>query len=144
MKNLTPCFSLSGVFFGIAMFVRVFAQDSYNLDSCLMCSIQTILLTILFVISVVGMNDFVSQEKTFFKLLQGCIVLEAALALIHFSIQMSVLPDFCHLVQLRQPKCSDITWSIFGVSASLVNFLFQTFVFLVIKIQEKYGDEVSY
>ena len=115
---------------GIALIASLLAVQVFHLKPCTLCKLQRIPLVLLIVNS--GFGILSSYKQGFFRVVQGCLLLGGVLGLGHFLVQMGALPDPCavqkglHSIQefsqlLAFPRCSELSWKIFGVPVSLMN-----------------------
>ena len=122
---------VSMLFMGaLALTFSILAVHIFHLKPCIMCKLQRIPFALLLVNAAFGLIG--PYKEGFFKITQACLALGIVLGAAHFLMQLGTLPDFCvsqrgfesseeFLRVLQTSKCSDITWSVFGVPASLLN-----------------------
>lgn len=122
-------------FFGIialgvlGLVASFLAQHVFDLTSCMMCKIQRAPFFLLIVNAMFGITGYSKEE--FFRVVQFCLALGVLLGVVHFGIQMKMVPDFCSvrrgvessrdfLELLQGSRCSEVSWAIWGVPVSIM------------------------
>lgn len=101
-----------------------------DLNPCLMCKLQRLPFLVLGLTAILGVAG--TTKKAYFKVTQICLCIGLILGITHFLVQMGTLPDFCLSRRdfsspeefskiLVAAKCSEISWSIFGLPVSFIN-----------------------
>ncbi|MCB1081057.1 MAG: disulfide bond formation protein B [Chlamydiia bacterium] len=97
---------------------------------CLFCKLQRIPFALMSVNAVFGLIG--PYKGGFFKVILAFLGLGALLGMVHFLMQMLMVPDFCSsqrcfispeefLNTLQSPQCSKVSWSVGGIPVSLFN-----------------------
>ncbi len=134
----------------VAIVASLLAATIFGLPPCMMCKIQRIPYALMIVNALFGL--LMAYKELFVNILMGVLMVGVLLGLVHFLMQVGVIPDFClakkgftsHqelLNYINKPKCSKVYWSIFGAPVSLLNAFVQGSLlggFLILRSKREY------
>lgn len=114
----------------LALTCSLLAVHVFDLKPCTLCKMQRIPFALMIANALLGLIG--PYKEGFFKVIVCVLGVGILLGVVHFLMQMGMVPDFCSskrgfssseefLNSLQTAKCSKVNWSILGIPVSLLN-----------------------
>lgn len=136
----------------IAIFSSLVSEYVFDIAPCQLCYYQRIPFFLSIAVSIFGIF---SEKKS---LVSSCLVVifmsSSLIATYHVLVQNGVINDPCKITKVqsiddfvslleKKQSCNKINWSIFGVSAALLNAGISSFFVFAIAVNEWYTRKLS-
>ena len=114
----------------IALVASYSAEYIFQKIPCQLCNLERLPYFGMLIIGMIGLSAF--DKKAPLIILLGICAISLILGAYHYGVQQNIFKDFCkgsavstiedYRNMLNSPTCSKVSFSIFGIPATLINF----------------------